>query len=97
MSKRDLKFNNRDVASMSAARSSDPNAPPTHKRDGIHLISASPTAWEDLTGKYQFSDVTYRVSVVDKGTQNRKLKFPLYFPYYQTCRDEGFLRLEITI
>uniref|UniRef100_A0A7S2PKJ0 1,4-dihydroxy-2-naphthoyl-CoA synthase n=1 Tax=Leptocylindrus danicus TaxID=163516 RepID=A0A7S2PKJ0_9STRA len=66
MSNQHQNSNAHDVASMSAARSSDPNASPTHKRDGIHLISTSPAVWENLTGKYQFSDVTYKVSVKDK-------------------------------
>lgn len=54
-----------DIASMSAARSSAPNAPPQATRDGFHLIPTTPTIWEDRTVRHNFKDITYKVSKMD--------------------------------
>eukprot|EP00586_Coscinodiscus_wailesii_P015210 CAMPEP_0172510452 /NCGR_PEP_ID=MMETSP1066-20121228/228562_1 /TAXON_ID=671091 /ORGANISM="Coscinodiscus wailesii, Strain CCMP2513" /LENGTH=328 /DNA_ID=CAMNT_0013289389 /DNA_START=44 /DNA_END=1030 /DNA_ORIENTATION=- len=58
----------KDIASMSAAKSKERNAPPTKHRDGFHLIPATPIHYEhDLTKTptHSFSDITYKVSTSD--------------------------------
>jgi naphthoate synthase len=66
---------NRDVASMSAARKSSKNAPPTKHRDGFDLISQQPIQWTteasavprgaaNNTAK-PFQDITYHISKAD--------------------------------
>ena len=56
-----------DIASMSAARSASKTAPPTPRRDGFHLISDEPIRYDlDLTQKYRFRDITYKISTADQ-------------------------------
>ena len=57
-----------NVASMSAARSKQKNAPPTKHRDGFHLISNKPIQYDEVyNDKHQkkFTDITYKISSVD--------------------------------
>ena len=56
-----------DVSSMSAARSASKTAPPSAKRDGFHLIPATPINYDlDLTARHKFTDITYRISTADQ-------------------------------
>lgn len=56
-----------DVASMSAARDPSPTAPPTKTRDGFHLIPSTPIQYDiDLTSKYKFTDITFKISQKDR-------------------------------
>ena len=56
-----------NVASMSAARNPSPTDPPSKRRDGFHLISTSPIHYDfDLTSKYGFTDITFKISSRDK-------------------------------
>ncbi len=54
-----------DVASMSAARKSSPNAPPTKHRDGFELISRQPIQWTPPEATTSFQDITYDISIND--------------------------------
>lgn len=61
-----------DVASMSAARKSTRNAPPTKHRDGFELISKDSIQWQSPTATSgtgpipSFQDITYHVSIKDQ-------------------------------
>lgn len=57
-----------DVASMSAARSAQKNAPPTKLRDGFELISRRPIRWTPVTPEGNsdgYKDITYHRSAED--------------------------------
>ena len=55
-----------DVSSMAAARNPSKTAPPTPRRDGMHLIPATPIQYDlDLTNTHTFRDITYKVSTSD--------------------------------
>ena len=58
-------MSHRDVASMAAARDPSPTAPPTHRRDGFHLIDDTAIVY-DTPRDSQFSDITYAVSTADR-------------------------------
>eukprot|EP00980_Cylindrotheca_fusiformis_P010376 scaffold2306_cov132-Cylindrotheca_fusiformis.AAC.11 len=54
----------KEVASMSAARSSSKTAPPSKGRDGFGLISRDPIEWHPESNRFQ--DITFEISEQDQ-------------------------------